>query len=111
MTAADLAGIHDILPLETPSPWMHYLGGISLLAIVLIAVFALWRYFHPLSRLARQLKKNQIATRKAAHLLAHQVPADSPLRADIDRLRFTRQPPEQARLLDMINTLRRRHVR
>ncbi len=110
MKPADLAGIHDILPLETPSLWPTLLSGLLLLVIMGVALFLLWRQFHPLSRLQRRLENGRITTRQAAHLLALHIPNDAKLRADIDTLRFSRQPPEPQRLLTMIDSIRKRHA-
>ncbi len=111
MKPADLAGIHDILPLQTPAFWPTLISSLLLIVIMLLTLLLLWRQFHPLSRLQRQLKNGRIPTRQAAHRLARHIPNDTKLRADIDTLRFSRQPPEPQRLLTMIDSIRKHHAR
>ena len=110
MNSADLAGIHDILPLETPTAWPAMLVGAVLLAAMLLLLVTLRRRFHPLARLERKLKNGEISTRQAAHRLACLVQPDTELKTRIDMLRFSRQPPKPASLLNIIDRVRGRDV-
>ena len=100
MKPADLAGIHDILPLP-PEPrggWLLAIGA------ALAAAALLWfgrRWLHPLARLERALRQGRIGTRQAAHRLAR-LNHRPHLTAEIDRLRFGRRPPDRRALQTLI---------
>ena len=106
MTPADLAGIADILPLETPSRWPAIVAAAILLAAVGALVFFVWRHLHPLARIERKLRSGKITSREAAHLLARHAGKNRDVARALDALRFSRRPPERGELLNTIERLR-----
>ncbi len=106
MTPADLAGIADILPLETSSRWPTIVAATFLLAAVGAVTFFVWRHFHPLARIERKLRSGRITSREAAHLLARHAGKNRDVAKGLDALRFSRRPPERGELLNTIERLR-----
>ncbi len=105
MKPADLAGIHDILPLPPEPRWGLLLAVVALPTLGLLLWFG-WRRLHPLTRLERALRQGRIGTREAAHRLARLGGLPPDLAGEIDHLRFNRRPPDRHTLLALITRLR-----
>lgn len=79
---------------------------IAALSGVLLAIWWLRRRRHPLRRLACALEAGRLSPREAAHQLAPWVSGDGSMRGELDRLRFSRQPPQAASVAGLIRRMR-----
>lgn len=73
---------------------------LALIVLVMIVARRWWR--HPLRRLGRDLARDRLSPRAAAHGLAHRLVDESELRREIDKLRFKRQPPTASAVSELI---------
>lgn len=90
------------LAASATAPWMWMVGA-ALVSVLLLA----WRFHRqPLRRLARDLGTGRLSPRLAAHRLAGQV-GDGPWRAELDRLRFRREPPAAGAVAALIRRVAR----
>ena len=98
----------DILPLLPPGDAaavavLPVALALIVVALILFALISAWRWWrHPLRRLARDMKRDRVSPRAAAHRLAQGGIADAQLRLELDRLRFMRQPPSTTAVSELI---------
>jgi hypothetical protein len=88
-----------------PNSWLYLV-----FLLIVLGIFAyLWKYYtSPLNTILRQLKKENISAREGAHQLAKLLTNKSPLTLQLDQLRFCRQDPSQADLLNLIDQLKKK---
>lgn len=94
MSEGGLVRMADILPpLPAGDAGMAFVWPLVLALLVAVLILGLRWWRQPLRRLARDLSRGHLSSRAAAHRLAQWLGSDSPLRVELDRLRFGRQPP------------------
>lgn len=103
MSQGGLVQMADILPPLLPGDADSVVVLPVVLALIVLVMIVAWRWWrHPLRRLGRDLAREQLSPRAAAHHLAQRLASDSDLRHELDRLRFRRQSPSVATVSDLI---------
>lgn len=103
MSEGGLVQMADILPALPPGDVATGLAWPVVAALVVVALIIAWRWWrHPLRRLGRDLARDRLSPRAAAHRLAQRFIADAELRRELDRARFQRRPPSAAAVFELI---------
>ncbi|MCB1802318.1 MAG: hypothetical protein KDI82_11575 [Gammaproteobacteria bacterium] len=103
MSQGGLVQMADILPPLLPGDADSVVVMPLALALIVVALIVAWRWWrHPLRRLARELARDRLSPRAAAHRLAPRLVVESELRRELDRSRFQRQPPSTAAVSELI---------
>ena len=103
MSQGGLVQMADILSPLPPGDVDSVVVLPLVLALIVVALIVAWRWWrHPLRRLGRDLARDRLSPRAAAHGLAHRLVGDSALRRELDRLRFKRQPPSATAVSELI---------
>ena len=103
MSQGGLVQMVDILPPLPPGDTDAVVILPVAVALVLVMLIVAWRWWrHPLRRLGRDLARERLSPRAAAHHLAQRLVGESDLRRELDRVRFRRQPPSTAAVCELI---------
>ena len=103
MSQGGLVQMADILPPLPPGDADTVAILPVAMALIVVGLIVAWRWWrHPLRRLGRDLARERLSPRAAAHHLAQRLASDSDLRHELDRLRFRRQSPSVATVSDLI---------